>query len=52
MATKKTEKPDASDDLNAVENGVALVRMVKGDEALDVHPSCVAAHKTQGWKEG
>lgn len=28
-----------------------LVRVVKNGEALDVHPTCLAAHKAQGWVE-
>jgi hypothetical protein len=29
---------------------VELVTMTKGDESLDVHPTCVAAHKAVGWQ--
>ena len=29
-----------------------LVRMTKGGDTIDVHPSCVAAHKAAGWAEG
>lgn len=29
-----------------------LVRMSKAGDTIDVHPSCVAAHKAAGWVEG
>jgi hypothetical protein len=28
---------------------VNLVVMVKGEESLEVHPTCVEAHKAAGW---
>ena len=42
--TKDTKAPsDAAKE-------VPLVRMMKNDEVLYVHPTCVAAHVKAGWK--
>jgi hypothetical protein len=35
---------------HAAPDHVALVAMTKGGETLDVHPTCVSAHKQAGWK--
>lgn len=29
-----------------------LVRMRKGSEEIEVHPTCVEAHRAVGWVEG
>lgn len=29
---------------------VELVPMTKGGEVIEVHPSCVAAHESVGWR--
>lgn len=57
--TKKNEAghADAAGEQHDAEHAVAqgidagLVRVTKGGDVLDVHPSCVAAHKSVGWAE-
>lgn len=47
---KKTDpKPPKS---AKAEPDIDLVPMRKGGEEIDVHPSCVGAHKAAGWVEG
>jgi hypothetical protein len=38
----KEAEPEAVDD--------GLIEVTKGDETLRVHPSCVKAHLSAGWK--
>lgn len=50
-AKAKAEAEAAANAKAAAERERAsLVSMKKGDETLDVHPTCVAAHKSAGWK--
>ncbi len=50
MATKKSNQTVAAEP-SAPGAAEILVTMRKGDETLDVHPTCVAAHKAAGWVE-
>jgi|GEM_PF-2037463 len=56
--TKKTEVPDKADGVAEEKHDADqpvssdLVRMMKCADTLDVHPTCVAAHKAAGWVEG
>lgn len=51
MARQKKTAPEQVQDQTApeqVQDG--LVPMAKDGEVLDVHPSCVKAHESAGWK--
>ena len=47
--TKEERAAQAAAKRAAAAADEGLVRMTKGDESLDVHPSCVAAHERAGW---
>ena len=53
MARKpKTEAPHSAEQpkTEASPTDSGLVRMGKGGESLDVHPSCVKDHERVGWR--
>lgn len=51
MARPKKAAPEQAQDQAAPEQVAdGLVRMKKGDEFIDVHETCVKAHKDAGWK--
>lgn len=43
------EQPKESPMAEAVDLGEGLVKMRKGNETLDVHPTTVKAHLSAGW---
>lgn len=45
------EAKKADEQKAPAEPAEGLVRVQKSGEALDVHPSCLAAHKALGWVE-
>lgn len=56
MARNTKSDPQATDpadpqqsDPQATGADVVLVRMAKGADAIDVHPSCVGDHERMGW---
>lgn len=40
----------AADEAAQAAAEAGLVKMGKGDESIDVHPTCVNAHLSAGWK--
>jgi len=47
-AEREKRAAESKDTEMADESG--LIRMIKGADALDVHPTCVKAHESIGWK--
>ncbi len=52
MATPKKTQQNETSEQTASGADEHLIAMRKGGETLDVHPSCVDAHKAAGWVEG
>lgn len=51
VVKKNTRSEDAEGVIDSADDecGDGLVRMIKGTEKLDVHPTCVADHRSLGW---
>lgn len=51
MATTKDKPAPAAKDEPAAPAApdAGLVRMVKGEESIDVHPTAVKSHQAAGW---
>lgn len=50
-AKQKNDREISAPVADKAEAGADLVTLVKNGETLEVHPSCVADHKRQGWSE-
>jgi hypothetical protein len=48
---RAAREADRADEKASASPEEGLVRVVKAGESLDVHPTCLAAHKALGWVE-